>query len=80
MNYIDRENFKVGLMAEGIDKTDNILTIDDFIKPLQYKLRAYKANLDAVFAKYDKDKNFRVSVEEIKDVLKQHNIKMSQQD
>lgn len=60
------------MSAFGKEVKDGSYTvgIEDIIKPLATKVRKFGINLSNMFNKYDKNKNFRLSAEEIRDALK----------
>jgi Ca2+-binding EF-hand superfamily protein len=45
------------------------LNIEDIIKPLATKVKKFNVNIPLLFDKYDKNKNQRLSAEELKDAL-----------
>ena len=45
--------------------------IEDIVKPLQTKINRFNVNMSALFDKYDKNRNGRLSAEELADALRQ---------
>ena len=65
-DYIEQKTFSLG--------------IEDVIKPLASKARKFDINLGEMFDKYDKNRNGRLSVEELKDGLNRAGIKIGDED
>ena len=50
------------------------LSIEDVIKPLATKAKRFNANIGGMFDKYDKDRNGRLSAEELRSALSKNGI------
>lgn len=73
-------DFKEAFGREIRDLSANIAcNIEDIIKPLATKIRAFKVNVSSLFEKYDKNQNRRLSAEELAQALK-NDMKLDLQD
>lgn len=77
---VTKNDFLHVISSEFIEQKTFSLSIEDVIKPLATKARKLNANFAVMFDKYDKDKNGRLSGEELRDALNRNNIKMSDED
>mmetsp|Transcript_46373 Transcript_46373/g.61418 ORF Transcript_46373/g.61418 Transcript_46373/m.61418 type:complete len:136 (+) Transcript_46373:2589-2996(+) len=65
-DYVEQKTFNLG--------------IEDVIKPLASKARRFQLNLGELFDRYDKNRNGRLSVEELREALSKAGIKIGQDD
>lgn len=56
------------------------LGIEDIVKPLATKARKFNVDLGDLFARYDTDKNNRLSAEELRNALAKNNLSLSPDD
>ena len=87
-NHFDRGNkgcvTKVDFLhiinSDFIEQKTFSLSIEDVIKPLASKARAYNVNLTELFDRYDSNRNGRLSAEELQMALNKNKIPTSEED
>lgn len=70
------------ISTEFVEQKTFQLSIEDVIKPLSTKAKRFGANLSELFDRYDKNRNGRLSAEELRDALFNggKGIKLSEED
>jgi len=78
--FISKQDFLNVLASDFVEQKSFNLSIEDIIKPLASKAKRFQINLSELFDKYDRNRNNRLSVEELRDGLSQAGIKISTDD
>ena len=68
------------MSTEFVEQKTYNICIEDIIKPLATKARKFNVNLVELFDRYDKDRNGRLSAEELRDGLNAAKIKVCDED
>jgi len=68
------------LQSEYIEQKVFNLSIEDVIKPLATKARKFNANLSLLFDKFDKNRNGRISAEELRSAMAGAGITINDED
>ena len=71
-----RQDFLHVISSEYVERKVFNLSIEDVIKPLATKIRKHSGNVGDIFAKIDKNRNGRVSAEELGSALNNVGIKV----
>lgn len=77
---VTKMDFLHVLQSEYIEQKVFNLSIEDVIKPLATKARKFNANLSLLFDKFDKNRNGRISAEELRSAMAGAGITINDED
>ena len=74
--FVTKNDFLTAIRSEFVQQQTFQISIEDVIKPLATKAKKYGAHVSLIFSAYDKDKNSKLSVEELQAAMAKQGINL----
>lgn len=79
--YVTKGDFLAAFHAEVRETHQGFqVGVEDIIKPLATKVRKLKVDVGAIFDRYDNNRNFRLSAEELRDGLRSQGVQLQEEE